>query len=142
LNEKQPLAPDFLRRFTPTPYIFEVLINGGLVRIESDDLEIALSIRGRCQSQRNDVGVTVRFWRLVRDRHVRGYERDLEVVATGGLRTITHRSGSVLFVDSQKGAVFGFIAMGLTTRELTDRLLPLLLVHPKQNRQSRPFTNK
>lgn len=127
MSERQPLPPDFLRRFTPTPYVFELHVKRRSIRIEADDLEVALAIRNICQELQFEEKVTVRFWRMIRDRQTAGYATEVEVFAMGGLRTLMHRSGSVLIADSPQGEVFGFIAAGLTMHELTERLLPLLL---------------
>jgi hypothetical protein len=127
MSEKQPLPPDFLRRFTPTPYLFELQLDRTPIRIEADDLEVALAIRDICQGLQIEKGVPVRFWRMIRDRQTVGYGTDVEIFATGELRSMMHRSGSVLIADRVKAEVFGFIAMGLTMHELTGRLLPLLL---------------
>jgi hypothetical protein len=127
MSEKQPLPPDLLHRFTPTPYVLKIQVEGQSIRIEADDLEIALAIRNFCQWQKAGEGVQIHFWRLVRDRHAGGYKSDLEVVSTGKLRTMMHKSGSIFISDALKGELFGFIAMGLTMYELTMRLLPLFL---------------
>jgi hypothetical protein len=134
VSERQPPPPDLLRRFTPTPYVFEVWVNGSRIRIEADDLEIALAIRNACRVRSIPEVGPVLFWRLIRDGRASTYGPELAVFATGELRTVMHWSGTLLIADREKREVFGFIGAGLEMKELTEWLLPQLMcsAHGKQ----------
>jgi hypothetical protein len=142
VSERQPPPPDILRRFTPTPYVFEVWVDGRCVRIEADDLEVALAIRHACRVRRiGDEGSTL-LWRMIRDDKAPEYAAELTVFATGGVKALMHRSGTLLIADREKREVFGFIGAGLKMPELTERLLPRLMCSTYVDCENLPFTNK
>jgi hypothetical protein len=142
MSESQPLPPDFLRRFTPTPYIFELQMNGECVRIEADDIEVALMIRNLCRTRIVAGGAPARFWRLIRDRGAPQYWTECEVVTAGALTTLIERTGTVLIADGARREIFGFLGARLTMQELRDNLLPRLLNIGKTKLPDLPFTNK
>lgn len=134
MSERQAPPPDILRRFTPTPYVFEMWVDGSRIRIESDDLEIALAIRNACRVRSIGEEGPMLFWRLIQDGRALGYGAELAVFETGELRTVMHRSGTLLIADREQREVFGFIGAGLEMKELTELLLPQLMcsAHGKQ----------
>jgi hypothetical protein len=122
----QPSPPDLLRRFTPTPYVFELHVGRELIRIEADDLQIALSVRHACREQCRDGGGPVVFWRLIQDRCAPRYGEELSVFSLEKVKTLLHGSGTLLVADVERREVFGFIGAGLRLTQLTERLLPML----------------
>jgi hypothetical protein len=137
-----PPPPDFLRRFTPTPYVFDVWANGHCVRIEADDLEVALAMRHACRMSNFGEDEPTLYWRLIRDCRAPGYGAELTIFSTGDLKTLLHQSGTLLIADMKRREVFGFIGAGLDMRQLTGSLLPQLMRHPSSSCEGEPFTNK
>ncbi len=126
MSERMPPPPDLLRRFTPTPYVFELRMDERCIRIEADDLEVALAVRDACRTRSaNDEPVL--HWRLIRDSGVPRYGEELAMFATGELKTLLHKSGTLLIADRKRREVFGFIGAGLEMQQLTGDLLPLLM---------------
>lgn len=121
-----PPPPDLLRRFTPTPYVFELATDNNLIRIEADDLEIALAVRRAAKLQHKRKTLAIQSWRMVRDHDAPRLGADLSVFSTQKLRTLLHRSGTLLVADLETRSVFGFIGAGISARQLTEELLPLL----------------
>lgn len=142
MSESKPVPPDFLRRFTPTPYVFELRACDEYVRVEADDLEIALAIRRLCRTQILYGEIPVQFWRLIRDQNAPGYPANCEVFRGGALTTIMHCTGTVLIFDGARRELFGFLSSCLTTQELIGDLLPQLFRRETANLHDAPFTNK
>jgi hypothetical protein len=137
-----PLPPDFLRRFTPTPYVFDVWANEHCIRIEAGDLEIALAIRQACRMGSFGEEEPTLYWRLIRDCRAPEYGAELSIFSTGELKTLLHQSGTLLIADRKRREVFGFIGPGLDMRQLTQSLLPQLMRHASSSGEEEPFTNK
>jgi hypothetical protein len=127
MTGKPSPPPDLILRFTPTPYVFECDAGGGLIRIESDDLQIALSLRHSYSLLETDNGEPVVLWRLIRDRCAPRYGVELSVFSSGEIRTLLHGSGTILIADMEKREVFGFVGAGLALSQLAGRLLPALM---------------
>ena len=135
MSTKMPLPPDFLRRFTPTPYIFDVWANGHCIRIEADDLEVALAIRNVCRMRSVGEEEPTLYWRLIRDRWAPRYGAELTIFSAGGVKTLLHRSGTLLIADTKRRETFGFVGAGLDTRQLTESLIPQLMLYPSSSSQ-------
>ncbi len=141
MTGKSSPPPDLVLRFTPTPYVFKCDAGGDLIRIESDDLQIALSLRHSCSLLEIDNGEPVVLWRLIRDRCAPQYGVELSVFSSGEIRTLLHGSGTILIADLNKREVFGFVGSGLQLSQLTDKLLPVL-IRPYGEQSRDAFTNK
>ena len=126
MTRKPSPPPDLVRRFTPTPYVFEVDTGRDLIRIESDDLQIALSVRHACRIHSIDYGRPIVFWRFVRERCAPLSGAEFSVFSSGKLKTLLHSAGTLLVEDMERREVFGFIGAGLPLTHLTVKLLPLL----------------
>ena len=127
MTGKPSPPPDLVLRFTPTPYVFEGYSGRDLIRIESDDLQIALSLRHSCSLLEIDNGEPVILWRIIRDRCAPRYGVELSVFSSGEIRTLLHGSGTILIADMEKREVFGFVGSGLQLSQLVEKLLPLLI---------------
>jgi hypothetical protein len=123
---KLPLPPDLMLRFTPTPYVFELGAGRDLIRIETDDLQVALSLRCACKVWGVENVKPIVFFRLVRDRRAPQYGEELSVFSSGRLKTLLHATGTLLVADIERREVFGLIGAGLSLAQLTEKLLPLL----------------
>jgi hypothetical protein len=125
---RQPsLPPDLVRRFTPTPYVFEIDAGRDLIRIEADDLQLALSLRHACRSQSLDSRRPIVFWRLVRERCAPPWTAESSLFSCGRLKTLLQGTGTLLVEDVERREVFGFIDVGLPITQFTQALIPLLM---------------
>ena len=126
MTRKPSPPPDLVRRFTPTPYVFEIDTGSDLIRIESDDLQIALSLRHACRVQSVDYGRPIIFWRFVRERCALRSGTEFSLFSSGKLKTLLHSTGTLLVEDMERREIFGFIGVGLPLTQLRVKLLPLL----------------
>jgi hypothetical protein len=107
--------------------VFEIDAGRDLIRIETDDLELALSLRHTCRSQSLHRRRTIVFWRLVRERCAPTWTAEPRLFSCGRLRTLLQGAGTLLVEDVERREVFGFIDIGLPITQFTEALLPLLI---------------
>jgi hypothetical protein len=127
MTDEQCWHPDLLRRFVPTPYVFSKWDGPNRLFVESNDLEIALSVRraGIFHHQSNRAGGLL--CKLIRDLAgpVDGSERT--TVSDGALRVLYLGRGTILIHDRERSELLGFIARNVTVQELVSSLIPALL---------------
>lgn len=114
---------DLLKRFLPAPYLFDLDGPGERVHIESNDLEIALALRGRHLAQPSS---EILHWAIMRDREAKAGEGTVTVVAGSDLRTLFVGSEAILFFDRGQRKLLGFIGW-IDVNYVVSVLLPLLL---------------
>ena len=119
--------PDLLRRFVPTPYVFSKCDGRNRLSVESNDLEIALSVRQagifRCKSNRAG-GL---LCKLIRDMAGPVDGSEIAIVSHGALRVLYLGRGTILIHDHERSELLGFIARNVTVQELVSLLTPALL---------------
>ncbi len=123
---------DPLQRFLPRPYRF--LLGTEAVNIESNDLEIALALRGAYLEGR--CGRIVE-WTILRDSKADAGNEAITLVEDGTLRALLVGRGIVLVLDRRLCTVLGFVGRWVDMQSLTSVLIPLLLTE-----QAPRFTNK
>jgi hypothetical protein len=119
--------PDLLRRFVATPFVFCSSKGASQICIQSNDLEIALSIRRSCIAQRPPDRFNVLTWKLIRDASAPTQDTQILTVTDGSLRTLSYGTGTILIHDRQRAEVFGFISAQVKAEQLISSLLPVLL---------------
>lgn len=137
------LQPDLLRRFIATPYVFSS--SGGEVRrsVQSNDLEIALSVRQFYTKRHLEQLPNVILWRIIRDTAPADKEPQLFTINDGWLRTLHFGTKTVLVHDRERAEVLGFLSAGVKTQDLISSLIPSLLGSMVEAEADRPpFTNK
>jgi hypothetical protein len=119
--------PDLLRRFAATPYVFNSSIEGEQLCIQSNDLEIALSVRRFCIAQRFKCDSRVVVWKLIRDTAAPRDGTQILTISDGQLRTLHLGTGTILVYDRERAEVLGFISAAVKTQHLSTSLIPSLL---------------
>jgi hypothetical protein len=119
--------PDLLRRFVATPYVFNIRVGRQQLCIQSNDLEIALSIRRSCIAQRFKGGSDVLVWKLLRDTVAPEDGAQILTISDGVLRTLHLGIGTVLIYDRERAEVLGFISAAVKAQQLSSSLIPSLL---------------
>jgi hypothetical protein len=119
--------PDLLRRFVPTPYVFKTCDGSNQLFVESNDLEIALSVRRsgifRWQSsQENKL-----FCKLIRDMAAPVDASEMTIVSDRALRVLCIGQGTILIYDRERSELLGFISRNVQVQELISSLIPTLL---------------
>jgi hypothetical protein len=118
--------PDLLRRFVATPYVFHKCDGSSRIWIESNDLEIALSIRGSDDVQRQGDRSGGLLCKLIRDTALED-GKEILIVSNGPLRVLYMGRGTVLIHDQERSELLGFISQDLKAHELVSSLIPALL---------------
>jgi hypothetical protein len=119
--------PDLLRRFVPTPYIFDKCDGPHRSVVESNDLEIALGVRHFIMghSQRNRVGGL--RCKLILDLAAPVAGSESTIYSDGTLRILYRGAGTILVHDQERSELFGFVARDVEVHELVSLLIPALL---------------
>ena len=113
---------DPLQRFLPRPYSFYV--GPESVRIESNDLELALAIRAACLTGKVD---QVTEWTVLRDRKADGRGNAVTLVEEQALRTLLVGQGSLMVFDRKTRKLFAYVSPLLDLEVLTAAFIPLLI---------------
>jgi len=119
--------PDLLRRFVPTPYVFSTCDGSNQLFVESNDLEIALSVRrsGIFHRQCSQEGGL--FCKLIRDMTAPVDASEMTIVSNGPLRVLCLGQGTILIYDRERLELLGFISRNVRVQELISSLIPTLL---------------
>jgi len=117
---------DLMQRFLPAPYRFAMASGEEMVRIESNDLDIALSVRKFCANAGDRPICRVAEWTIMRDTKAPCTTDEQLLLVDEGLRTLFIGDDTVLIFDGVLRRVFGFIG-ARNTSDLVASLLPILL---------------
>jgi hypothetical protein len=119
--------PDLLRRFVPTPYVFGKCAGSNWLSVESNNLEIALSVRRSDIVLRQGDRAGGLFCKLIRDMAGPVDGSEIAIFSDGALRVLCLGRGTILIHDNERSEIFGFIARNITVQELVSSLIPALL---------------
>jgi hypothetical protein len=119
--------PDLLRRFVATPYIFSRHNGSSQIRVESNDLEIALTVRLSSTVQRAGNRAGGFFCKLIRDMASPMDSSEMLVVSDGALRILQVGRSTILIHDSERAELLGFISPSVKVQDLVSSLIPKLL---------------
>jgi hypothetical protein len=119
--------PDLLRRFVATPYVFNKSSGSGRIRVESNDLEIALGVRHSSIIQRAGATAGGLLCRLIRDIAPPLDGSEMLILSDGPLRTLHFGRGTILIHDRERSELLGFVSPNIKIQELVSSLIPTLL---------------
>jgi hypothetical protein len=124
--------PDLLRRFVAAPYIFTLGEGPNRICIESNDLEIALSVRDSFITLFQKNRARGLFCRLIRDvdsdSPVDGNE--ISIVTDGALRVMHLGQETILIHDIERSELLGFVSPCIAAHTLVSSLIPALIKLP------------
>jgi hypothetical protein len=126
--------PDLLRRFVPTPYNFDIIERNRLLRVQSNDLELALTVRRFCVQRFKEIHSAVVVWKLIRDAKAPVGFQEISLVTDGPLRTLHLGRGTVVFYDREKSEILGFVAADVAAEKIITSLLPRLIGREAQTK--------
>ena len=135
--------PDLLRRFVATPYVFMNSVGSHRCSVRSNDLEIALAVRGYWSSQKDEKRPSVNSWQLIRETLAADNTAEITLLHTLDLRMLMVGTETILLYDIRRSELLGFLSPTTTAKCLVSELIPRL-VEPS-NMQIVPknsFTNK
>jgi hypothetical protein len=127
MTEEPCWHPDLLRRFVPTPYVFSKRDGPNRLFVESNDLEIALSVRQAGFVHRQSKRAWGLVCKLIRDMAGPVDGSEITIISDGALRVLYLGRGTVLIHDHERSELFGFIARNVKVEELVSSLIPALL---------------
>jgi len=126
MTDDQCWHPDLLRRFVPTPYVFGRYDGPNRLLVESNDLEIALSVRQSVIAHRQGNRNGGLICKLIRDTASPVVGSEITIVSNGTLRVLYLGTGTILIHDHERSELLGFIARNVNTQELVSSLIPAL----------------
>jgi hypothetical protein len=121
--------PDLLRRFVATPYTFRKYDGANRICVESNDLEIALSVRRSGIIQRQGSRTGGLHCKLIRDMAGPVDSSEISIISDGTLQTLRLGRGTILIHDLERSELLGFISPNVKAKELVSSLIPALLGH-------------
>jgi hypothetical protein len=127
MTDDQCWHPDLLRRFVPTPFVFNRWDGPNRLFVASNDLEIALSV---CQAgifHRQSKRAGGLLCKLIRDLAGPVDGSDITTLSDAALRVLYLGRGTILIHDHERSELLGFIARNVTVQELVSSLIPALL---------------
>jgi hypothetical protein len=119
--------PDLLRRFAATPYVFMDRVGANRCSVRSNDLEIALAVRGYWSNRKHEKQSAVASWQLIREALASDNTNEISLLYTRELRTLMAGTETILFYDIQRSELMGFVSSTITTKYLVSELVPRLL---------------
>ena len=127
MREEPCWHPDLLRRFVPTPYVFNLFDGSNQSFVESNDLEIALSVRRSNIFRRQGTRAEGLLCKLIRDMAAPVNGSEITIISDGALRVLCLGRGTILIHDLEKSELLGFIARDVRVQDLVSSLIPALL---------------
>jgi len=127
MSEEPYWHPDLLRRFVPTPYVFNLFDGPNQSFVESNDLEIALSVRRSNIFRRQGTRAEGLLCKLIRDMAAPVNGSEITIISDGALRVLCLGRGTILIHDLEKSELLGFIARDVRVQDLVSSLIPALL---------------
>jgi hypothetical protein len=121
--------PDLLRRFVATPYTFRKYDGENRICVESNDLEIALSVRRSGIIQRQGSRTGGLHCKLIRDMAGPVDSSEISIISDVTLQTLRLGRGTILIHDLGRSELLGFISPNVKAKELVSSLIPALLGH-------------
>jgi hypothetical protein len=135
--------PDLLRRFVPTPYIFSKGDGPSRLCVESNDLEIALSVRDSSILERQGNRAGGLLCKVIRDMAAPVDGSEVSIVSDGALRILRLGRGTILIHDLERSELLGFVSPNVKAKELASSLIPALLdLKTDESVESFAFTKK
>jgi hypothetical protein len=119
--------PDLLRRFVATPYVFSSGDDINSLRVESNDLEIALGVRNSDIIHHRESRSGGLLCRLIRDMAGPVDGSEISILSDGQLRILQQGRGTILIHDGEREELLGFVSRRVSVQELVSSLIPRLL---------------
>jgi len=117
--------PDLLRRFVATPYVFRRRNDSSRIRVESNELEIALGIWNSAIVGKGN-WVEEMYCKIVRDAAGPVGGCDISILTDGPLRVLYRGRGTILIYERERMEILGFLSSDVRAVELVSSLLPAL----------------
>jgi hypothetical protein len=127
MREESCWHPDLLRRFVPTPYVFNLFDGPNQSFVESNDLEIALSVRRSNIFRRQGTRAEGLLCKLIRDMAAPVNGSEITIISDAALRVLCLGRGTILIHDPERSELLGFIARDVRVQDLVSSLIPALL---------------
>jgi hypothetical protein len=127
MTEDRHWHPDLLRRFVATPFVFSVSDGSQRIQIESNDFEIANSVRRFAMRSSQADQDEMLFCKVVRDVTCDEDDSEPLILINGAIRMLQRGGKTILIYDEERAELFGFIARDVKVESLTSSLIPAIL---------------
>lgn len=141
MSIQQEAVPDLLRRFAPTPYSADAVLEGVALAVQTNDPQIITEMQtGRSQ----EINLQFRramLVRVVRDHDAPVHNSEITMLSAGPLVTLLVGTGTTIALDCERREILGFLSSSVSPERLVRELLPILLkrfssfaVHERQGK--------
>jgi hypothetical protein len=127
MSAQQDAVPDLLRRFAPTPYFADVVLEGIPLAVQTNDSQIITEMQTGRSHEVNLQLPRAALVRVVRDHDAPDENSEITVLSAGPLVTLLVGTGTTLALDCERRELLGFLSSSVSPERLVRELLPILL---------------
>lgn len=127
MSMQQEAVPDLLRRFAPTPYSADVVLEGIPLAVQTNDLQIITEMQKGRSEEANLQFPRAVLVRVIRDHDAPVKTSEITMLSAGPLVTLLVGTGTTLALDCERREVLGFLSSSVSPERLVRELLPILL---------------
>ena len=127
MSTQHETTPDLLRRFTPTPYLGDVVVDSISLAVQTNDPQL---IEAMQHSETGKSGVQLLRQlklRIVRDNDEPTDRSEVVLLSAGPLTTLLAGTRTVLVLDRDRREILGFLSSSISLEHFVAELLPILL---------------
>jgi hypothetical protein len=125
--QQQEAVPDLLRRFAPTPYSADVVLEGIALTVQTNDPQIITEMQTGRSQEINLQFPRAMLVRVVRDHDAPVQNSEITMLSAGPLVTLLVGTGTTIALDCDRREVLGFLSSAVSPERLVRELLPILL---------------
>jgi hypothetical protein len=127
MSMQQEAVPDLLRRFAPTPYFADVVLEGIPLAVQTNDFQIITEMQKGRSEEANLQFPRAVLVRVIRDHDAPVKTSEITMLSAGPLVTLLVGTGTTLALDCERREVLGFLSSSVSPERLVRELLPILL---------------
>jgi hypothetical protein len=127
MNTVMTPAPDLLRRFVSTPHASRHQVHDTCVYLETNDVELAMTMRANFNSSAEHDSFPSILWKLIRDDEAPCGGREVTILSSGPMSTLLIGPGTVICIDRQQHEVLGFLSANISASEFVNVVMPTIL---------------
>lgn len=127
MSTLQEAVPDLLRRFSSTPHVANVVVEGIALTLQTNDLQIIAALQHITSGGIDLEGHCSILVRVVRDDDATGNDSEMIVISAWPLVTLMVGAGTMIALDGERREVLGFLSPAVSAERFVNELLPILL---------------
>lgn len=123
----QEPVPDLLHRFTPAPQFAELIVEGILLAVQTNDSRIITEMRQSGPEEIRSQFQRPVLVRVVRDDDAPTEGSEIVVMSSWPVVTLLAGTGTMLLLDRERREVLGFLSNAVSAERFVRELLPIFL---------------